>query len=190
MENRSCMSYVHHLRKQLTCPPVIPVAAGISIHTFVDPEDIDAWLVLRERATADLAPAVRPWSHDDFMQEMTGQPWWRADWTWLATLNPKLADELRLAGPARRSSPTVDDHENGARLIGAVTLAIRGGRQMRVPVIHWLLVDPAYTRRGIGSLLVSLLERAAWDAGWREVGLETHAGWSAAVAFYHSLGYT
>jgi hypothetical protein len=33
------------------------------------------------------------------------------------------------------------------------------------------------------------LERAAWDAGWREVQLETHAGWSEAVAFYHSIGY-
>ena len=38
-------------------------------------------------------------------------------------------------------------------------------------------------------LLMSHLERAAWDAGWREVQLETHAGWSAAVAFYQSIGY-
>jgi GNAT superfamily N-acetyltransferase len=81
----------------------------------------------------------------------------------------------------------VDQDNNDA--IGAVTLALRKGAIGTVPVIHWLLVDPAWRRRGIGRMLVSHLERAAWDAGWREVQLETHAGWSAAVAFYESMGY-
>lgn len=58
-----------------------------------------------------------------------------------------------------------------------------------MPVVHWLLVDPNYRRRGIGRLLMNCLERAAWDAGHRELQLETHAGWSAAVAFYQSIGY-
>jgi GNAT superfamily N-acetyltransferase len=79
------------------------------------------------------------------------------------------------------------DNEN--MLVGSVMMAIREGRAGSVPVVHWLLVEPAWRRRGIGRLLLSHLERAAWDDGWREVQLETHAGWSAAVAFYHSMGY-
>ena len=56
-------------------------------------------------------------------------------------------------------------------------------------MVHWLLVDPRWRRRGIGRLLMSHLELAAWDDGWREMQLETHAGWAAAVAFYQSMGY-
>jgi GNAT superfamily N-acetyltransferase len=156
------MTSVLHLRKQLIDPPVA-VAAGVRVRTIAIPDDIDAWLALRERAMADLVPTVRQWGHHDFLAEMVWQPWWRAEWTWLAF------DELHI--------------------VGAGTLAVREGRDSRVPVIHWLLVDPTWRRRGIGRVLVSHLERAAWHAGWREVQLETHAGWAEAVAFYHSIGY-
>jgi len=83
----------------------------------------------------------------------------------------------------------VDERIGIAAVVGAVTLAIREGAARSVPVVHWLLVDPAWRRRGIGRLLMSHLERAAWDAGWREIELETHAGWIEAVAFYQSIGY-
>jgi hypothetical protein len=33
------------------------------------------------------------------------------------------------------------------------------------------------------------LEQAAWDDGYREVHIETHAGWSAAIALYSKRGY-
>jgi GNAT superfamily N-acetyltransferase len=96
---------------------------------------------------------------------MLTKPWWRTDCTWLAV-------DVETAAP-----------------VGAVTLALREGRVATIPVLHWLLVDPVWRRRGIGRLLVSHLERAAWNDGWREIELETHAGWTSAVAFYQSIGY-
>jgi GNAT superfamily N-acetyltransferase len=130
------------------------------------PDDVTTWLALRERAMAVEAPSARSWTAGDFHAEMTGKPWWRADRMWIACR-----------------------HEAPREIVGTVTLAIREGRTGRVPVVHWLLVDPAWRRRGLGRLLMSHLERAVWDDGGREVQLETHAGWTAAVAFYHSMGY-
>ncbi|HEX4412986.1 MAG TPA: GNAT family N-acetyltransferase [Lacipirellulaceae bacterium] len=155
---------VIHFRKQLVAPPVVSEVPGISVRMFAAPDDVEPWLALRTRATASLVPAVRPWSKGDFHTEMTSKPWWRADHTWLA-----IAGDLRVAG--------------------AVTLALREGASESVPVIHWLLVDPAYQRRGLARSLISRLELAAWNAGHREVQLETHANWNAAVAFYQSIGY-
>jgi GNAT superfamily N-acetyltransferase len=128
------------------------------------PNDISAWLALRERAMEGQTPSVRSWTHGDFLVEMAQKSWWRDDWTWLA-INKELT------------------------LVGAVTLAVRQGRSEHVPIVHWLLVDSACRRRGIGRLLIAHLEQAAWHAGWREIQLETHARWSEAVAFYQSLGY-
>jgi GNAT superfamily N-acetyltransferase len=156
-----------HLRKQLVHPPAVRFADAIDVRHMVLPDDIAAWLALRERAMKGQTPQVRPWTQEDFLGEMAQTAWWRSDWTWLA-----IADRVA-----------------GTDLAGAVSLAVREGRSTSVPIIHWLLVDPACRRRGIGHLLVSHLERAAWDAGWREVQLETHAGWAEAVAFYHSIGY-
>ncbi len=101
----------------------------------------------------------------DFRVEMTDKSWWTPGCTWLA------------------------ESDDSKSIVGAVTLALRAGETSTVPVIHWLLVDPAFRRLGIARLLMSCLERAAWDAEWREVQLETHSGWAAAVAFYHSIGY-
>jgi GNAT superfamily N-acetyltransferase len=166
------MPSIVHLRKRLSRPPVTLSVAGVAVRPIVVPDHIDEWLSLRERATAGLVPSVRQWTRDDFLAEMVQKPWWRSDWSWTATSR----------APAPGENPV-------GRLIGAVTLGLRHGQESCVPVIHWLLVDPAWRRRGIGRLLVSYLERAAWEAGWREVRLETHRGWTAAVAFYHSMGY-
>jgi len=136
------------------------------VRHIVVPDDVGRWLSLRDRAMAGQTPAVRPWSPDDFLVEMLQKPWWQSERTWVAV-----------------SQPTPQQP------VGAVTLAVRQGSAGEVPVVHWLLVDPAWRRRGIGRLLMSYLERAAWDAGWREVALETHSGWAAAVALYQSIGY-
>lgn len=130
------------------------------------PADVPEWLALRERVVADLSPSPRPWLHADYEAEMFDRPWWHAERNWLA-----FAEE----------SPQYP--------IGAVTLAIREGRAGRAAVVHWLLVDPGWRRRGVGRLLMSQLEQAAWEDGFRAVELETHSGWSAAVAFYESMGY-
>jgi GNAT superfamily N-acetyltransferase len=163
------MPSVLHFRKQLTAPPVAVDAPGFHVRQLCVPDDVSAWLALRERAMADQTPAVRTWDATDFHSEMTKTTWWRNDWSWVA---------------ARDSSSN-----KANEIIGAVTLALRDGATATIPVVHWLVVDPAFRRRGIARSLISQLECAAWEADWREVQLETHAGWSAAVAFYQSIGY-
>ena len=59
--------FVLHFRKQLTAPPVAADAAGISACASIAvPDDVPAWLALRDRAMADQTPAVRPWTEADF----------------------------------------------------------------------------------------------------------------------------
>jgi GNAT superfamily N-acetyltransferase len=154
------------LRKFLENRAVLGSVTGISVRQIVVSADVPAWLALRRRAVAWLKPAVRTWTAADFAAEMSEKPWWRDDWTWLAT--------------------PVDSPQ---QLVGSVTLAVRAGSASEVPVVHWLLVDPRWRRRGIARLLMSHLEQAAWDAGWREIQLETHANWTEAVAFYQSIGF-
>jgi GNAT superfamily N-acetyltransferase len=164
-EEMGAMS-VLHLRKELEERPVTVEVADVAIRSFDLAKDVAAWLTLRDRAVAWLKPTARTWTAKDFRAEMSGKAWWREDWTWLA-----------VAG------------DTGATVVGAVTLAVREGATGSVPVVHWLLVDPRWRRRGIARLLMSRLEEAAWKAGWRELQLETHVNWSEAVAFYQSIGF-
>jgi GNAT superfamily N-acetyltransferase len=160
------MTSVLHFRKELLDPPVERAGAGVSIRSIVVPDDVAGWLKLRGRATDGLIPQVREWSREDFAAQMLAKPWWRNDRTWLAT-QPQL----------------------GGSVIGAVTLGLRTGADATVPIVHWLLVDPAWRRRGVGRTLMARLESAVWEAGYRQVELETHANWTDAVAFYQSMGY-
>jgi len=73
--------------------------------------------------------------------------------------------------------------------VGTVTLAMRGEREQAKPVVHWLAVLPRWRRRGIAQLLMNTLEAACWDAGYRQIWLETHTAWSAAAQFYAKYGY-
>jgi GNAT superfamily N-acetyltransferase len=163
---------VIHLRKQLVAPPAaaeLPKLVQLlefCVRTMAVPEDVPAWLALRERAIADLTPRPRSWLHADYEAEMFDKPWWNAERNLVAF---------------HRDAPS--------ELIGAVTLAIREGAYAKVPVVHWLLVDPRWRRRGVGRMLMAGLEQMAFAAGYREVELETHTGWAAAVAFYQSIGY-
>jgi GNAT superfamily N-acetyltransferase len=159
-------SPILHFRKLLHERAELTSAPGVFVRTMQLAEDVPAWLKLRERAVAWLKPTARAWWVDDFRVEMSGKAWWRADWTWLAV----AGDDLSV-------------------VVGAVTLAVREGEGGSMPVVHWLLVDPRWRRRGIGRMLVSQLELAVWNAGWRELRLETHANWSEAVAFYQSMGF-
>src|SRR5262245_35079559 len=131
------MASVLHFRRDLaTLPPVLRVP-DISVRNFNSPNDVERWLALRDQAMADQIPCVRTWSDADFRTEMKSKPWWRTDHTWLA-----------IAGDTQQ-------------LAGSVTLALRQSTSQTVPVIHWLLVDPAWRRHGIARLLISHLERAA-----------------------------
>jgi GNAT superfamily N-acetyltransferase len=164
------MSVIIHFRRHLSGPPDAVEVAGIRVRKFGEAGDVAAWISLRDRAMANESPQVRPWSEDLFFAEMQSKRWWRDDRTWFAA-----AGELR--------SP------DAGQIVGAVTLALREGAAATVPVVHWLLVDPEWRRRGVARLLMSRLERAAWDDGWREIELETHTGWQTAAAFYQSMGY-
>jgi GNAT superfamily N-acetyltransferase len=155
---------VIHFRRQLDRPPAAVDVPDICVRNMKVPEDLASWLELRERAMADQSPGVRPWNEHDFRTEFVSKPWWRPTHSWVA-----IAD--------------------ASQVVGSVTLAMRDGSTRTVSVVHWLLVDPAWRRRGIARLLMQYLEQAAWHEGWREIELETHAGWVAAVAFYQSMGY-
>lgn len=163
-------SPVLHFRKELSAPPVAKNASNVAIRTIEVPRDVAAWLQLRDRAITGLTPTPRTWTAADFREEMLAKPWWRAYRCWIAETSD-----------AAHASPT---------MIGSVTLAERVGERGSVPVVHWLIVDPTWRRRGIGRLLMNHLEQTAWEAGRREIQLETHVGWIAAVAFYQSIGYT
>jgi GNAT superfamily N-acetyltransferase len=165
--NPKAMASILHFRKELMRPPVALEVADIRVRSMIVPDDVDAWLELRSRATAGMLPRVREWTRDDFSDQMVQKPWWRHDRTWLAM------DAMQKNSPA----------------VGAVTLALRTGTAITLPIVHWLLVDPAWRRRGVGRILISQLECAAWSDGWRQIELETHAGWKEAAAFYHSMGY-
>ena len=121
---------------------------------------------------------------------MQSKPWWRPDRTWVAIAGDLRVARgpLQLAASGERSSPAIDPNDSQS-IIGAVTLALREGSDTIIPVVHWLLVDPSWQRRGIGRVLMSHLELAAWNDGHREVEFETHAKWLSAVAFYQSIGY-
>lgn len=160
------MSPIVHLRKCLTDPPAVYAITGVIVRNLRVPDDVDTWLQLRERAIAGLIPRPRSWHHGDFVTEIFEKPWFDANVNWIAALN-----------------------DSPAEAIGAVTLALREGAAKTVPVVHWLLVEPAHRRRGIARLLMAHLERGAWNAGHREVQLETHAAWRDAAAFYQSIGY-
>jgi GNAT superfamily N-acetyltransferase len=158
------VSPILHFRKQLAAPPVAVGVPGIYLRKIQISNDIPSWLALRERAMECEVPKPRPWSVADFRAEMSQKQWWRTERSWIATTG-------------------------SADFVGAVTLAMRSGENNATPVVHWLLIDPRFRRRGIAKMLMSNLELAAWDDGHREVQLETHAGWQAAIAFYQSVGY-
>ena len=162
------MSEVMHLNRVLTQRPFVVDCSAATLRTYRGRDDIDLWLEIRQRAFARERVGVGRWTHEDFDREFLGKPWWSPEHMWFAVpLEPAGAD----------------------RAVGTVTLARRGSGPDSRPVIHWLAVSPAWRRRGIGQLLVRTLEIACWEAGDREVLLETHAAWEKAAALYESLGY-
>lgn len=171
MEQSRQMTNVLHLYRTLTEPPEIPRLPGVELRHFQGPNDVPVWLDIRHRAFAREKVGVRQWTAADFKAEFLAKPWWSPERMWFAE---------GAGGPANSTAPTA---------IGTITLAFRSAGVEAQPVIHWLAVSPAWRRRGVARLLLAMLEKTCWDAGYREVGLETHAGWTAAVRFYEQAGY-
>jgi GNAT superfamily N-acetyltransferase len=160
------MPSVVHRKRLLTEPPPPAAALGVRLRNYRDVADIAIWIELHRLAFAGQSMGVRTWNDEDFRREFLDKPWWRADWMWFAELDS--------------DSPMP---------LGTVTLALRQSATATKAVIHWLCVLPRFRRRGIGRLLIRTAEQAAWDAGYREVALETHAAWREAAACYDALGY-
>ncbi|MBX9787940.1 MAG: GNAT family N-acetyltransferase [Pirellulales bacterium] len=162
------MPSVLQMRKNLVVPPSVAKVAGVRVRAFSGEVDIEPWLELRRRAFARARVGVREWTAEEFRQELSGRWWWSQQRLW-------FADSI---DPARHSP------------LGAIACAQRGSAaEPGPPAVHWLMVDPAARRQGIGRLLLAVLERHCWELGLREVCLETHAEWRAAVALYRATGY-
>jgi GNAT superfamily N-acetyltransferase len=161
------MSAVVHRKRLLLARPRSMEILGVAVRNYAGPHDIPGWLRLRDLAFARQKVGIRQWDEGDFRREFLDKPWWRPEWMWLA-----------FTGDGQPS-----------QAIGSVTLAIRQSASAAVPVVHWLCVSPRWRRHGVGRLLMSILEQAAWDAGYREVALETHEAWREAASLYDALGY-
>ena len=163
------MSTVLQLTRRLESEPEPRPPQGIVLRTYAGSDDIPIWLALRQRAFARLRLGVRDWVAEDFQQEFLSKPWWRPEHLWFAETQPAPPGE--------------------ATAVGTIALAFRGEGAAARPVVHWLAVLPAWRRRGVGRFLVATLEARAWELGYRQVWLETHAAWTAASELYRALGY-
>jgi len=158
------MPRVWQLARSLEAFVIPQVPAGFHVRHFRAPTDIPAWLATRAAAFAGESLAIRPWTERDFRQEMLCAAWWRPERCWLA-----FAPDGTLAG--------------------SVTLAWRGRAPRGWPAVHWLFVAPCFRGQGLARSLVQHLESACWQDGFREIRLETHAAWEAALRCYLQLGY-
>ncbi len=163
------MPTVLQLTHILHTRPEVSACSGVDLRHYAGPQDIEPWLRLRTLAFARQKVGVRQWTAADFQAEMLDKPWWRPECMW-------LAEEMVFRGGAKT-------------LVGTVTLAWRGEPPAGNPAVHWLAVLPGNRRRGVARMLLAALEAAVWDAGHRQIWLETHAGWSEANDFYRAHGY-
>jgi GNAT superfamily N-acetyltransferase len=161
------MPTILHLARTLQCRPTLPELPGVRLRRYSGHGDVDLWLDLRRRSFESEPVGVRPWRRSDFQAEILDKSWWSPDRLW-------FAEAERESGGNHAAQP-----------VGTIALAQRG----LLPVIHWLCVLPEFRRRGVGRLLMAALETYCWDAGQRELGLETHELWDSAVKFYSVLGY-
>jgi GNAT superfamily N-acetyltransferase len=163
------MATVIQMTRKLSERPVAPRISGVRLRDYAGSGDVEVWLELRRRAFARQKLGVGDWDAADFEREFLHKSWWRPEAMW-------FAEAQRL--PLTAYAP-----------VGTVTLARRGDSPDAKPVVHWLAVLGTYRRRGVGRLLIATLEAAVWDAGGRQVWLETHSAWTEAARLYEALGY-
>lgn len=156
---------VVQLTRRLDARPQPIAVPGIRLRNYEGRADIPLWLELRRRAFARQKLGVGNWEVRDFEREFLEKPWWQPHAMWFAVAEP------------------------GDVVVATITLARRGVGPAAKPVVHWLAVAPGFRRRGIARLLVATLEATAWDAGQRQIWLETHERWAEAAQLYRAMGY-
>ena len=77
-------------------------------------------------------------------------------------------------------------HKSEGRIVGVAALQIESEETGR---IHWVYILPEHQRRGIGTALVTYLERKGREMGLRKLRLTTVEKAHWAVNFYRKLGY-
>ena len=77
----------------------------------------------------------------------------------------------------------------GGAPCGLAALVEAGAGPLRRHSIAWLLVSDAARRRGVGRALVGAAVARARARGARELWVETRGDWSAALAFWRSVGF-
>ena len=113
------------------------------------------------------------------LAELAGRPG-RAVQAWLAwPLDERMPPAV--ATPAAGLPPR--------HPLGLVTLVVVPAVPPRAS-IGWLLVDPAFRRRGVAQALVTAALAAAHAAGAERVTAETLPTWPAAAAFWRAAGFS
>lgn len=172
------MAQVIQMVKRLESAPRGTVVPGIELRTYGGPADIGRWLGLRQQSGLwEPSVAGRRWTDQDFRREFIDPWWWRPDRMWMA--EETVPHEREGAGSAGSAAP----------IVGSVTLGMRGPVEAPLPIVHWLLVARPWRRQGVGRLLLEALERECQKLGHRQLYLETLSSWSAAMAFYHAVGF-
>lgn len=77
-------------------------------------------------------------------------------------------------------------YKSEGRIVGVAALHIEGEKTGR---IRWVYILPEHQRRGIGTALISHLERKGREMGLRRLRLKTIGKAYRAVNFYKKLGY-
>lgn len=161
------MALVLQMTKKLLSPPEPPSVAGICLRHYRGLADAEIWIELRRRAFANEKLGVGSWN---------------------SRLCPRVLGEELVEPPGdvvRRDRFAISGADGSGHRDACTTR--RPAR--RTGGIHWLAVLPGWRRRGVGRLLVTTLEAKVWQAGHRQVWLETHAQWGEAARLYESLGY-
>jgi GNAT superfamily N-acetyltransferase len=155
------------VKKLDLCPNTVQID-GINLRIYEGCIDIDGWLSIRNASFSTESVTERRWVVTDFEREFLTKPWWSPDRMWFA----EVAGE-----------------NGGMKAVGTITIGERSVGEKSLPTVNWLAVLPEWRGKGIGQLLLSTLEAAVWKSGRREIHLETHAAWTAALRMYKRTGY-